>query len=91
MNGRRARRCVRAGGAVALAWAVYQPQSLSAVVALAAPSLPWDTGLSTYYRLTSSPILGPIVTGAVMSATSAEGSTGVRKSKIFGGKASGFQ
>jgi pimeloyl-ACP methyl ester carboxylesterase len=49
------------GGAVALAWAVHQPDNISALVPLAAPSHPWDTGLSTYYRVVSHPVLGPLV------------------------------
>jgi pimeloyl-ACP methyl ester carboxylesterase len=39
------------GGAVALAWAVHHPMRLSALVPLAAPSHPWDTGLDPYYRV----------------------------------------
>lgn len=42
------------GGAVALAWAVYHPESLSALVPLAAPSNPWSTPLDPFYRVTSS-------------------------------------
>lgn len=49
------------GGAVALAWAVHHPESLSALVPLAAPSHPWKTGLSTYYKLLSHPVVGPLV------------------------------
>lgn len=49
------------GGAVALAWAVHHPDSLSALVLLAAPSQPWTTPLDPYYRVTSHPILGPLV------------------------------
>ena len=49
------------GGAVALAWAVHHPDRLSGLVALAAASHPWDTGLTTYYKILSHPVLGPIV------------------------------
>lgn len=42
------------GGAVALAWAVHLPDNISALVPVAAPSLPWDTPLDTFYRITSS-------------------------------------
>ena len=42
------------GGAVALAWAVYYPETVSALVPVSAPSLPWDTPLDTFYRITSS-------------------------------------
>lgn len=48
------------GGAVALAWATYQPERLSALVTLAGPGLPWTTPLSPYYRVLSHPILGPL-------------------------------
>ncbi|MGH1354957.1 MAG: alpha/beta fold hydrolase [Thalassovita sp.] len=49
------------GGAVALAWAVYQPDRLSSLVLLAAASQTWETGLSTYYTLLSHPWIGPLV------------------------------
>lgn len=49
------------GGAVALAWAVHRPENLSALVLVSAPSQPWQRDLSWYYRLTSHPILGPLV------------------------------
>lgn len=44
------------GGAVALAWAVDMPDTLSALVTLAGPSHPWDTPLDTYYKVTSHPL-----------------------------------
>lgn len=60
------------GGAVALAWAVNHPDRLSGLVALAAPSHPWQSGLSTYYRLLSNPVLGrlaiPLITAFVPDA-----------------------
>lgn len=46
------------GGSVALAWAVNHPDDLSALVALATPALPWTSGLSTFYKTMSHPILG---------------------------------
>ncbi|WP_135505450.1 alpha/beta fold hydrolase [Roseovarius aestuariivivens] len=49
------------GGAVALAWAINHPDHLAALVAVSAASHPWDTGLSTYYRLLSHPVAGPLV------------------------------
>ena len=49
------------GGAVALAWAVNHPDRIGGVVALSAASHPWDTGLSTYYKILSHPVLGRIV------------------------------
>ena len=48
------------GGSVALAWAVNHPDNLSALVALATPSLPWTSGLSTFYKTLSHPVLGPV-------------------------------
>jgi pimeloyl-ACP methyl ester carboxylesterase len=44
------------GGAVALAWAVHHPDSLSALVAVSAPSQRWEGGLPGLYRLTSHPL-----------------------------------
>jgi len=49
------------GGAVALAWAVHEPRYIAALVPLASPSHPWTSPLSTYYKVLSSPILGPLV------------------------------
>jgi pimeloyl-ACP methyl ester carboxylesterase len=49
------------GGAVALAWAVTRPDHTSALVDVAGAAKPWDTGLSTYYRVFSHPVLGPLV------------------------------
>ncbi|MEQ8895451.1 MAG: alpha/beta hydrolase [Roseovarius sp.] len=49
------------GGAVALAWAVHHPDRLSALVPLSAASHTWTTGLSTYYKLLSHPVLGPLL------------------------------
>ena len=47
------------GGAVALAWALHAPDNLSALIVLSAPSHPWPTGLSIFYKATSAPLLGP--------------------------------
>ncbi|EDM31015.1 alpha/beta hydrolase [Roseovarius sp. TM1035] len=49
------------GGAVALAWAVTRPDHIAALVDVAGAAKPWDTGLSTYYRVLSHPVLGPLV------------------------------
>ncbi|MEL6646211.1 MAG: alpha/beta hydrolase [Pseudomonadota bacterium] len=49
------------GGAVALAWAVHHPDDISGLIALSAASHPWDTGLTTYYKILSHPVLGRIV------------------------------
>jgi pimeloyl-ACP methyl ester carboxylesterase len=53
------------GGAVALAWAVERPDSLSALVLLAAASNPWTTDLSTFYKVTSSDLGSRIVVPAL--------------------------
>ena len=42
------------GGAVALAWAVHNPNNISALVPVSAPSIPWTTPLDTFYKITSS-------------------------------------
>ena len=41
------------GGAVALSWAIDAPNSMAALVPLAAPSHTWDTGLPWLYRVTA--------------------------------------
>lgn len=48
------------GGAVALAWAVHNPDRISALVPLAAASNIWETPLSTYYWTVSHPWIGPL-------------------------------
>lgn len=42
------------GGAVAIAWAIHHPDTLSALVPIAAASNPWSTPLDPLYKLTSS-------------------------------------
>ncbi|MDU8926868.1 alpha/beta hydrolase [Alisedimentitalea sp. MJ-SS2] len=49
------------GGAVALAWAVHNPNDISALVLLSAASQPWTTGLGWYYTLLSNRLLGPVI------------------------------
>ena len=44
------------GGAVALAWATRHPDNTAGLILLAAASNPWDTPLSTYYRVLSHPL-----------------------------------
>jgi len=44
------------GGAVGLAWALYRPDQISALVASASVANPWDTGLGTYYTVLSHPL-----------------------------------
>jgi pimeloyl-ACP methyl ester carboxylesterase len=53
------------GGAVALAWAVERPDSLSALILLAAASNPWTTDLSTFYKVTSSDLGSALVVPAL--------------------------
>ena len=47
------------GGAVALAWAVYQPDHISGLVLLSSPSHPWKSALSLRYRALSNALIGP--------------------------------
>lgn len=49
------------GGAVALAWAVDAPQSVRALVAVAAASHPSRTGLPALYLLPALPVVGPVI------------------------------
>ena len=42
------------GGAVALAWAATYPEDVAALIPVAAASNPWDTGIGTFYQVTSS-------------------------------------
>lgn len=53
------------GGAVALAWAVERPDSLSALILLAAASNPWTSDLSLFYKVTSSNLGGATVVPAL--------------------------
>lgn len=55
------------GGAVALAWAAYLPDRLSALVPVASPSNPWPTDLPTLYKVTSHPV-GKAVVVPLMTA-----------------------
>lgn len=48
------------GGAVALAWAVTRPADIAALVSVAGAAKPWDSGLPTYYKVLSHPVLGPL-------------------------------
>lgn len=53
------------GGAVALAWAVERPDSLSALILLAAASNPWTSDLSLFYKVTSSDLGSAVVVPAL--------------------------
>ncbi|MFS4583256.1 alpha/beta fold hydrolase [Phaeobacter sp. C3_T13_0] len=61
------------GGGVALAWALDAPDSLSALVLVGAVSHPWPTPLSTFYKVTSSPLgwhlVIPLITAYVPELT----------------------
>lgn len=49
------------GGAVALAWAVYEAEHIAGLIPVAAPSHRWSTGLDRFYTVTSHPWIGPLV------------------------------
>lgn len=49
------------GGAVALAWAAHMPQHLSGLIALSAPSHPWEGAVPALYRATGHPVLSHVV------------------------------
>lgn len=53
------------GGAVALAWAVHAPDTVSGLVLLASPSQVWEGGLGATNDLLASPLLGPPIAGIV--------------------------
>lgn len=53
------------GGAVALAWAVELPETLSGLVLVGAPSYRWEGGLSRYYKVLSAPVLGPAMAALI--------------------------
>ena len=55
------------GGAVALAWATGHPDTLCALVTVAAVSHPWPTGLPQFYKVTSHP-LGQAVAVPLLTA-----------------------
>jgi pimeloyl-ACP methyl ester carboxylesterase len=61
------------GGAVALAWAVKAPKTLSGLVLVSAPGIPWETPLDPVYRVTSHPIGSafavPLITAFVPDRT----------------------
>jgi pimeloyl-ACP methyl ester carboxylesterase len=44
------------GGAVALAWAVDAPDSIAGLITVSAPSHPWASDLSRFYKVTSNPL-----------------------------------
>ncbi|MFX0540150.1 alpha/beta fold hydrolase [Roseovarius sp. S4756] len=60
------------GGAVALAWAAEYPEDVAALIPVAAASNPWDTGLGTFYEVTSSrwgqALVVPLITAFVPSS-----------------------
>lgn len=55
------------GGAVALAWAVKQPETLSALVLVAAPTQPWNGEIPGLYRLNGS-ALGSLLAVPLITA-----------------------
>jgi pimeloyl-ACP methyl ester carboxylesterase len=54
------------GGAVALAWAVTQPDAVGGLVLVGAAAMPWPGGISTFYKATGSKLGGativPVIT-----------------------------
>jgi len=55
------------GGAVALAWATRHPEATAGLILLSAASNPWDTPLSTYYRVLSHSV-GQLLAVPVLTA-----------------------
>lgn len=53
------------GGAVALAWAVDAPDTMSRLLLIAAPSQVWEGGLGLANELLASPLTGPLLARAV--------------------------
>ncbi|MSU90989.1 alpha/beta fold hydrolase [Rhodobacteraceae bacterium 2CG4] len=51
------------GGSVALAWALDAPDSVSGLLAIAAPSQVWDGGVGLVYELAANPVTGPLFAG----------------------------
>ena len=49
------------GAAVALAWAVTRPDHIAGLVNVSGAAKPWEGGISVYYQVLSSPVLGPLV------------------------------
>lgn len=49
------------GGSVALAWAMDAPETMSALVLLAAPSQTWEGGLGLLTDLLANPLSGPVL------------------------------
>ena len=47
------------GGAVALAWALDAPASVSGLMTLSAPSQVWEGGVGLIYDIAASPLIGP--------------------------------
>lgn len=70
------------GGAVALAWAVEAPASLSALVPVSAASHPWTTPLSRFYRVTSSR-LGSTLAVPMLTAFVSDGRVARELSSVF--------
>jgi pimeloyl-ACP methyl ester carboxylesterase len=60
------------GGAVALAWAIYHPDQIAALIPVAAVSNPWTTPLDPLYQITSSwwgsRFIVPLITAFVSDA-----------------------
>lgn len=48
------------GGAVALAWALEDQNTMAGLMLLSTPSHVWPTGLAWHYQLATTPVVGPI-------------------------------
>ena len=58
------------GAAIALAWALDAPESVSGVVDLAGAAMPWPGGIDLQYRLADTPLLGRLTANAVSALVS---------------------
>lgn len=58
---------------MALAWAVYHPDNLSALISVSGVSHPWDGSLDPFYKVTASPLgsrlVVPLITSYVPERT----------------------
>lgn len=58
------------GGTVGLAWAVDMPDRMAALISVAAPSIPWDSGLSALHKVSSRPLGRALVVPAITAFVS---------------------
>ena len=60
------------GGAVAYAWAVYQPDHVAGIVSVAGVTLPWPGSLGPYYTVPGSAVGGALVSPLVSAFVTPE-------------------